>query len=61
MKSLGMNALLGVSQGSVRPARTMIMKWNGSSNNKQPLAFIGKGVTLIQEVFQSSHLVEWKT
>ncbi len=45
MKSLGMNALLGVSQGSVRPARTMIMKWNGSSNNKQPLAFIGKGVT----------------
>ena len=46
MKSLGMNALLGVSQGSVRPARTMIMKWNGNSNNKkQPIAFIGKGVT----------------
>ena len=45
MKSLGMNALLGVSQGSVRPARTMIMRWNGSSNKKQPIAFIGKGVT----------------
>mgnify|MGYP001342861228 CR=1 FL=1 len=46
MKKLGMNALLGVSQGSVRPARTMIMKWNGSSDkNKQPIAFIGKGVT----------------
>ena len=46
MKSLGMNALLGVSQGSVRPARTMIMKWNGNPNNKkQPIAFIGKGVT----------------
>ena len=26
MKSLGMNALLGVSQGSVKPARIMIMK-----------------------------------
>ena len=46
MKSLGMNALLGVSQGSVRPARTMIMKWTGNpSNKKQPIAFIGKGVT----------------
>ena len=46
MKSLGMNALLGVSQGSVKPARTMIMKWIGNSNNKkQPIAFIGKGVT----------------
>ncbi len=46
MKSLGMNALLGVSQGSVRPAKTMIMKWNGNpSNKKQPIAFIGKGVT----------------
>ena len=28
MKSLGMNALLGVAQGSVRPARVMIMHWN---------------------------------
>ncbi len=46
MKSLGMNALLGVAQGSVRPARVMIMHWNGSSNKKEkPLAFIGKGVT----------------
>jgi leucyl aminopeptidase len=46
MKSLGMNALLGVSQGSVRPARIMIMKWNGSSDKKQrPISFIGKGVT----------------
>ena len=46
MKSLGMNALLGVSKGSVRPARVMIMKWNGSKRkNEQPVAFIGKGVT----------------
>ena len=41
-----MNALLGVAQGSVRPARVMIMKWNGSKEKKSaPLAFIGKGVT----------------
>ncbi len=46
MKSLGMNAFLGVSQGSVKPARMMIMKWNGSKDKtERPAAFIGKGVT----------------
>ncbi len=46
LKSLGMNALLGVAQGSVRPARVMILKWTGNSSQKSnPLAFIGKGVT----------------
>ena len=46
LRSLGMNALLGVAQGSVRPARVMIMQWNGNKNKKkQPIAFIGKGVT----------------
>ena len=46
LKSIGMNALLGVAQGSVRPARVMLMSWNGSrSKNSQPIAFIGKGVT----------------
>ena len=34
LKTLGMNALLGVAQGSVRPARVMIMKWNGSKEKK---------------------------
>ena len=46
LKSIGMNALLGVAQGSVRPARVMLMSWNGGrSKNSQPIAFIGKGVT----------------
>ena len=46
LKKIGMNALLGVAQGSVRPARVMIFKWNGDkSAKKKPLAFIGKGVT----------------
>ena len=34
LKTLGMNALLGVAQGSVRPARVMIMKWNGLRGKK---------------------------
>ena len=46
LKKLGMRALLGVAQGSVRPARVLVMKWMGSRNkNDKPLAFVGKGVT----------------
>ena len=47
MKKLGMNALLGVGQGSVRPPRLVVMQWKGNAKarNKAPLAFLGKGVT----------------
>ncbi len=45
IKSLKMDALYGVAQGSVRPPRVMIMKWNGTSKSSKPLAFVGKGVT----------------
>jgi leucyl aminopeptidase len=44
MKKLGMGALLGVAQGSARPGRTVIMRWNGSKRGEQPVAFVGKGV-----------------
>jgi leucyl aminopeptidase len=44
MKDLGMGALLGVAQGSVRPPRLMVMRWNGGGS-AQPTAFVGKGVT----------------
>ena len=45
MEKLGMGALLGVAQGSVREARLLILKWNGASKDGQPTAFVGKGVT----------------
>ena len=45
MKSLGMNALLGVGQGSSNESYMVIMKWNGNKSSKEkPLAFVGKGV-----------------
>lgn len=44
MKKLGMNALLGVGQGSVRESRVVVMRWNGGRKGDAPLAFIGKGV-----------------
>ncbi len=45
MKKLGMNALLGVAQGSEHEARVVVMRWNGGKKTDAPLAFIGKGVT----------------
>tara|TARA_B100000029_G_scaffold498714_1_gene567939 strand:+ start:942 stop:2399 length:1458 start_codon:yes stop_codon:yes gene_type:complete len=44
LKKLGMNALLGVGQGSIRGSYLVTMEWNGLKNNTNPLAFIGKGV-----------------
>ena len=44
MKKLRMEALLGVSLGSVRPPRLAIMKWQGGKAKDKPLAFVGKGV-----------------
>ncbi|MDB5726502.1 MAG: aminopeptidase [Novosphingobium sp.] len=45
MRALGMGALLGVSQGSPREARLLVMKWNGGAAGEEPVAFVGKGVT----------------
>jgi leucyl aminopeptidase len=44
MTKLGMGALLGVAQGSARPGRVVIMRWNGGKKSEQPVAFVGKGV-----------------
>jgi len=44
MKRLGMGALLGVSQGSVRPPRLVVMQWLNGKPKQKPVAFVGKGV-----------------
>ncbi|HXG80421.1 MAG TPA: M17 family peptidase N-terminal domain-containing protein, partial [Sphingomicrobium sp.] len=45
MAKLGMGALLGVAQGSVREPKMLVLKWNGGKAGEAPVAFIGKGVT----------------
>ena len=46
MEKLGMNALLGVGLGSVKPSKLAVMQWNGARDSKaSPVAFVGKGVT----------------
>ena len=44
LKKLGMNALLGVGQGSSNKSYVGIMRWQGGKKNQKPLAFVGKGV-----------------
>ncbi len=44
LAQLGMNALLGVGQGSESPSKVVIMQWNGGVENAQPFALVGKGV-----------------
>ena len=45
MAKLGMGALLGVNQGSVREPRLLVLRWNGGEQGSPPVAFVGKGVT----------------
>ena len=44
MKKLGMNALLGVGQGSIRGSYLVTLEWKGGKSKNKPLAFVGKGV-----------------
>ncbi len=53
MRKLGMNALLGVGQGSAKESKLVVMEWRGAGKSKDgkkgksegPVAFVGKGVT----------------
>lgn len=45
MRQLGMGALLGVAQGSIRDPRLLVLRWNGAGDGEAPVAFVGKGVT----------------
>jgi len=45
IKKLGLNALLGVGQGSINETYLVAIEWNGNKKSKKnPLAFVGKGV-----------------
>ncbi len=44
LKKLGMGALLGVGQGSIRGSYLVTLEWKGSKSINKPLAFVGKGV-----------------
>ena len=45
LKKLGLNALLGVGQGSFNESYLAVIEWNGKKkSNEKPIAFVGKGV-----------------
>jgi len=45
MKKLGMGALLGVGQGSIRESKLIVLEWMHGPKGEPPVAFVGKGVT----------------
>jgi leucyl aminopeptidase len=45
MKEMGMNSLLGVSQGSAQPATLTVITYEGDPGNPEKLAFVGKAIT----------------
>ncbi len=61
MKKLGMNALLGVAQGSEHEARIVIFEWKGGKASEKPIAFIGKGVTFDTGGISIKPAAAWRT
>ena len=45
MAELGMDALLGVAQGSENGPRLIILRYQGAERDERPYVFIGKGIT----------------
>jgi len=45
MTELGMNALVGVGQGSPRESQLVVMQWLGGKKSEKPVCLVGKGVT----------------
>lgn len=45
MSKLGMDALLSISSGSANSAKLIILKYSGATDDQQPVALVGKGIT----------------
>ncbi len=45
MSNFGMGSLLSVGQGSDCESRFVVLKWQGLEEFKDPIAFVGKGIT----------------
>jgi leucyl aminopeptidase len=45
LRALGLNAMLGVGQGSAHDPKLVILHWPGTDKKTPPVAFVGKGVT----------------
>lgn len=65
MRKLGMQALLGVAQGSARKPCIVVLRWQGDTRakNESPIAFVGKGVTFDSggiSIKPSAHMEDMK-
>ena len=45
MKSMGMNCLLSVGNGSNEPSKLITIKYSGANSKDKPIVLVGKGIT----------------
>jgi len=45
LRERGLNAMLGVGQGSAHEPQLVVLEWRGGGKGDAPVAFVGKGVT----------------
>jgi leucyl aminopeptidase len=45
LRERGLNAMLGVGQGSAHEPQLVVLEWRGGAKADAPVAFVGKGVT----------------
>jgi leucyl aminopeptidase len=45
MKRLNMNSLLSVTNGTVEPAKLIVMQYRGGTAREKPVVLVGKGIT----------------
>jgi leucyl aminopeptidase len=60
MKKLGMGALLGVAQGSVRPPRLAVMQWKGGKPKTGRSLSSARGSSSIRAAFRSRPAPAWR-
>ena len=58
LKSMGMNALLGVGQGSINQSFLVAINWNGKNNNTKGLDLVWRTFALIQEMKPKYWVIE---
>ncbi len=61
MKKLGMRALLGVAQGSGRPPRLVVMRWNGGRPRTSRSPSSARASSSTPAASRSSRPAAWKT
>ena len=59
IRTLGMNALLGVARGSDEPPQLIVIEYRGGKKSSPVIALVGKGITFDSGGIRSSPPRRW--